>query len=77
MKQQEIIGREVIDEAIYRCRRVRDRLILELQAPCGLRVGEILGLQGSDVKGRRLTIRHPKSGRDEESGFCLKLLPHG
>ena len=35
MKQREIIGREVIDEIIYRCQKARDRLILELQARCG------------------------------------------
>ncbi len=45
-KQRDIMGREVIDEIIYRCRKVRDRLILELQARCGLRIGEVLGLPG-------------------------------
>jgi integrase len=74
MKQREIIGREVVDEVIYRCRKTRDRLILELQARCGLRVGEVLGLRASDVKGRRLTIRRPKSGRDEESAFMPETV---
>ena len=41
MRQREIIGREVVDEVIYRCQKVRDRLILELQARCGLRIGEV------------------------------------
>ena len=31
-KQREIIGKEVVDDIIYRCRKTRDRLILELQA---------------------------------------------
>jgi integrase len=74
MKQREIIGREVIDEIIYRCQKVRDRLILELQARCGMRIGEVLGLRASDVNGRRLTIRRPKSGRDEESAFTPETL---
>lgn len=69
MKQREIIGREVVDEIIYRCQKARDRLILELQARCGLRIGEVLNLRVSDVNGRRLTLRRPKSGRDEESAF--------
>ena len=74
VKQREIIGKEVIDEIIYRCRKTRDRLMLELQARCGLRIGEVLGLRASDVNGRRLTLRRPKSGRDEESAFMPETL---
>lgn len=74
MKQRDIIGREVVDEIIYRCQKVRDRLILELQARCGLRIGEVLSLRVSDVNGRRLTLRRPKSGRDEESAFMPETL---
>jgi len=74
VKQREIIGREIVDEIIYRCGKTRDRLILELQARCGLRIGEVLGLRASDVNGRRLTLRRPKSGRDEESAFMPETL---
>jgi integrase/recombinase XerD len=74
MKQREIIGREIVDEIIYRCQKVRNRLILELQARCGLRIGEVLGIRVSDVSGRRLTLRRPKSGRDEESAFMPETL---
>jgi integrase/recombinase XerD len=74
LTQREIIGREVIDEIIYRCQKARDRLLLELQARCGMRIGEVLGLRASDVSGRRLTIRRPKSGRDEESAFMPETL---
>jgi integrase/recombinase XerD len=74
MKQRGIIGREVVDEMIYRCHSPRDRLILELQARCGMRIGEVLGLKASDVNGRRLTIRRPKSGREEESAFMPETL---
>lgn len=74
MRQREIIGREVVDEVIYRCQKVRDRLILELQARCGLRIGEVLNLRASDANGRRLTLRHPKSGREEESAFMPETV---
>ena len=73
-KQREIIGKEAVDEMIYRCRKTRDRLILELQARCGLRIGEVLGLRAADVNGRRLTLKRPKSGRDEESAFMPETL---
>jgi len=39
-----------------------------------LRIGEVLGLRASDVNGRRLTIRRPKSGRDEKSAFMPETL---
>lgn len=74
MKQPEIIGREVIDEVIYGCGKARNRLILELQARCGLRIGEVLGLRAADVNARRLTIHRPKSGKDEESAFMPETL---
>jgi integrase/recombinase XerD len=74
VKQREIIGKEVVDEMISRCRKTRDRFILELQARCGLRIGEVLGLRVGDVSGRRLTLKRPKSGRDEESAFMPETL---
>jgi len=39
-----------------------------------LRIGEVLGLRASDVNGRRLTLRRPKSGRDEENAFMPETL---
>jgi integrase len=48
--------------------------ILELQARCGMRIGEVLELRASDVNGRRLTMRRPKSGRDEESAFMPETV---
>jgi integrase len=64
----------VIDEIIYCCRKTRDRLILELQARCGLRIGEVLDLRASDVNGRRPAIKRPKSGRDEGSAYMPETL---
>ncbi|MHB8881040.1 MAG: tyrosine-type recombinase/integrase [Thermodesulfovibrionales bacterium] len=58
-----------MDEIIFNSRGVRDRLILELQARCGLRIGEVLNLRASDVSGRKLMIQEPKSGRDAEVAF--------
>ena len=39
-----------------------------------MRIGEVLELRASDVNGRRLTIRRPKSGRDEESAFMPETV---
>lgn len=49
-KQQphRILDRETVDEMIYNTKKQRDRLILELQARCGLRIGELLKIKVSE-----------------------------
>ncbi len=64
-----ILDKETVDEIIFKSGNTRDRLILELQARCGLRIGEVLNLRASDVSGRKLLIQEPKSGKDEEVAF--------
>jgi integrase len=68
-RPRKILDKETVDELIFNSRTVRDRLILELQARCGLRIGEVLNLRVADVSGRKLTIQEPKSGRDAEVAF--------
>ncbi len=60
-----ILDRDTIDELIYRTTDLRTRLLLELQARCGLRIGEVLTLTPTCVEGRKLTLASPKSGRPE------------
>ena len=64
-----ILERETVDEMIYNTTRQRDRLILELQARCGLRIGELLKIKVSDVSDRTITLREPKSGKDTERAY--------
>jgi len=61
---------------IYNTKKQRDRLILELQARCGLRIGELLKTKVSDVSDRTISLREPKSGKDAETVFTdiRKLL---
>lgn len=61
-KQQprRILDRETVDEMIYNTKKQRDRLILELQARCGLRIGELLKIKASDVSDRTITLREPE-----------------
>jgi site-specific recombinase XerD len=66
---RKILDKETVDEIIFNSKNARDRLILELQARCGLRVGEVLNLRAGDVTGRKLLIQEPKSGRDAEFAF--------
>jgi integrase/recombinase XerD len=70
-KQQphKILDRETVDEMIYNTKQQRDRLILELQARCGLRIGELLKIKVSDVSDRTITLREPKSGKETERAY--------
>ena len=70
-KQQphKILDRETVDEMIYNTKRQRDRLILELQARCGLRIGELLKIKGSDGSDRTITLREPKSGKETDRAY--------
>jgi integrase len=61
-----IIEKETIDEIIFRTTKVRNRLILELMARGGMRIGEVLKLQLGDLQDRKLVLREPKSGKEYE-----------
>lgn len=68
-RPRKILDKETVDEIIFNSTNTRDRLILELQARCGLRVGEVLNLKVSDVSQRKLMLQEPKSGREVDVAF--------
>jgi integrase/recombinase XerD len=74
LAQWHIHEKEVIDEIIFRTTKVRNRLMLELMARGGMRVGEVLKLSAVDVDDQKLTIRNPKSGKSSEVVFIPKKL---
>ncbi|UCG66012.1 MAG: site-specific integrase [Deltaproteobacteria bacterium] len=67
-----IIDKELIDEVIFRTVKVRNRLILELMARGGMRIGEVLNLTPRDIEDRKLTLADPKSGKEGE----VVYIPH-
>jgi len=73
-KARKIMDKEAVDEMIYSARCLRDRLILELQARCGLRVGELLQLKVSDVSERKLILCEPKSGKESEVAYMPEQI---
>lgn len=72
--EKRILDKEIVDEIIYNTKRLSDRLLLELQARCGLRIGETLKLKVSDISERKLILREPKSGKDEEVAFMPEQI---
>jgi integrase len=71
---REVLDKELVDQLIYSTKSDRDRLILELQARCGLRIGEVLKLRAADVVDRKLTIHEPKSGKESEIAFMPEQI---
>ena len=53
---------------------IRNRIILELMARGGMRIGEVLKLTPCDIDDRKLIIQEPKSGRDSEVVFIPRKL---
>lgn len=48
--QWQIVDKETIDEIIFRTTNTRNRLMLELMARGGMRIGEVLNLTPDDIQ---------------------------
>lgn len=70
----EIVEKETIDEIIFRTTKLRNRLILELMARGGMRVGEVLKLTPENVIDQKLVLQRPKSGNEAEIVFVPKRI---
>ena len=65
----DMIEKETVDEIIFRTTKIRNRLILELMARGGMRIGEVLKLTPADIQDRKLVLKEPKSGKEQEIIF--------
>jgi integrase/recombinase XerD len=68
------LEKEIVDEIIFRTSRPRNRLMLELMARGGMRISEVLKLTPADIHDRRLTLKAPKSGKEQEFIFIPQRL---
>ena len=65
----DVLEKETVDEIIFRTTKPRDRLMLELMARSGMRIGEVLKIVPRDISERKILLREPKSGREREMIF--------
>ena len=72
--QWKILEKEVVDEMIFRTENPRNRVMLELMARGGMRVGEVLKLRPKDIEDRKILISDPKSGKEAEVVFIPQKL---
>jgi integrase/recombinase XerD len=68
------IEKDTIDELIFKTAKTRNRLMLELMARGGMRIGEVLKLMPDDINERKLTLREPKSGKELEFVYIPKKV---
>jgi len=64
-----MLEKDIVDEIIFRMKNPRNRIMLELMARGGMRVGEVLKLRAMDVHDRKLVLKEPKSGKEAEVVF--------
>ena len=72
--QWRIVDKETADEIIFRTIDRRNRLILELMARGGMRIGEVLKVTPADIQEGFLIIQNPKSGRSEERVYVPRKI---
>ncbi len=73
-RQWTILEKDVVDEIIFKTDNPRNRLMLELMARGGMRIGEVLNLRAKDIDDRKLLVSSPKSGRLLEIVFIPKKV---
>jgi len=73
--QWKIIDKEVVGEIIFKIIKPRNRLLIELMARGGMRVGEVLSIRPVDIEDQKIAIKNPKSGCSSEIIFIpFKLV---
>src|SRR6056297_1007950 len=73
-RQWLILEKDAVDEIIFRTDNPRDRLMLELMARGGMRIGEVLKLRMRDVDDCKLFLVSPKCGRQNEVVYIPKKV---
>jgi integrase/recombinase XerD len=64
-----IFEKELIYEIIFKTTNPRNRIMLELMARGGMRIGEVLKIRPIDIQDRKITLPEPKSGKESEVVF--------
>ncbi len=69
-----ILDKDTVDEAIFRTSKPRNRVLLELMARAGMRIGEVLKIRPLNIDGRKILIKTPKSGNPHELVYISQKL---
>ena len=69
-----ILDKEIVDEIIFKTPSQRNRLLLELMARGGMRIGEVLEITPADLQEQKILLHNPKSGRESEVVFIPQKI---
>jgi len=72
--QWDFLEKETVDEIIFRVPKIRDRLLMEIMARGGLRIGEALKLKASNVYDQKLVLMGTKGGKESEVVFIPRKV---
>ncbi|MGD2270150.1 MAG: tyrosine-type recombinase/integrase [Desulfobacterales bacterium] len=72
----DILEKDLVDEMIFRTRNRRDRLMLELMARSGMRVGEVLKIRAGDVVDQKIIFRIQKAAKNQKRSIFRTRLPN-
>ena len=68
-QQWKIVEKDLVDEIIFRTMKPRNRIMLELMAWGGMRVGDVLKIRPMDIQDRKITLPGPKSVEESKVVF--------
>ena len=74
IQRWDILEKDLVDEIIFRTQNRRNRLMLELMARGGMRVGEVLKIRAGDVVDQKIILHDPKSGKESEAVYIPKKV---
>jgi len=74
IQRWDILEKDLVDEMIFRTRNRRNRLMLELMARGGMRIGEVLKIRAGDVIDQKIILQDPKSGKELEAVYIPKKV---
>ena len=74
IRRWDILEKDLVDEMIFRTRSQRNRLMLELMARGGMRIGEVLKIRAGDVVDQKIILQDPKSGKESEAVYIPKKV---
>ena len=72
-----IIEKDAVDEIIFRSAKIRNRLILELMARGGMRIGEVLKLTASDLPRPKADVKGTRAAESTRLCSFHRRLPTG
>jgi len=74
IRRWDIFEKDLVDEMIFRTGNRRNRLMLEMMARGGMKVGKVLKIRAGDEVDQKIILQDPKSDKEPEAVFIPKKV---